>query len=225
MRENKIQTIAIIVAGGTGSRIESELPKQYVPFNNKTMLFHTLMAFLNHPDIDAVCVVIHPEHHHLYQKAIPLHPKLLPPIEGGKRRQDSVRLGLIGLEHYHPTHVLIHDAARPFVSQELISSILHALTSAPAIIPVIPVKNTIKIVQNNVVISTPERKKLFLAQTPQGFFYPNILAAHQQHIAMDTTDDAQICELSHIVVKTIPGEERNIKITTAEDFLHHEFKS
>lgn len=215
-------TIALIVAGGEGMRAGQNVPKQYARLDGVSVLEKSLMPFLDHPAIDHVCVVIGQEHEEYYNDATGEHEKLLSPVTGGLRRQDSVRLGLEALASYHPARVLVHDAARPFVSETLITRLLEKLEHHPAAIPVIPVKDTIKVVQQGVITQTPDRTFLYAAQTPQGFFYTELLSAHRQHQYENVTDDAEICEKHGIMVQIVAGDEANIKLTTEEDFTRYE---
>ena len=114
-----IETVALIVSAGRGTRISGKIPKQYLPLGGETILSKTNRLFINHPGIDAVRVVIHPDDQDLYKTAIS-GLDLLSPVYGGIERQDSVRYGLESFEELGPKNVLIHDSVRPFVSGSLI---------------------------------------------------------------------------------------------------------
>lgn len=209
-------TIALIVAGGKGSRFSASTPKQYSPWQGSPILRHTIMAFLQCPAIDHVQVVIAPEDRPLYEQAV-AGLNLLPPTIGGVTRQISVRQGLQALAAYQPGKVLIHDAARPFVSSALIERIITALDSTQAVIPALPLHDTIKQAAHGLITATLDRQTLFSAQTPQGFHYSQILELHQRFQAHAFTDDAALCEQAGLEVTLVEGERHNRKITTTKD--------
>jgi 2-C-methyl-D-erythritol 4-phosphate cytidylyltransferase/2-C-methyl-D-erythritol 2,4-cyclodiphosphate synthase len=208
--------VALIVAAGESRRAGGDIPKQYQLLGEKSLLKRTAETFLQHPGISAVQVVIHPAHQAYYDEHM-RGLSLLPAVTGGTTRQESVRQGLLSLAKNPPDYVLIHDAARPNVSAELITQTLAALGSAPAVIPALPVIDTLKHVEDDKVVGTIERKKLFRAQTPQGFHFAAILDAHKQCSDYDYTDDAAVAENAGLEVRIMPGSEHNYKITTAED--------
>ena len=128
MAKSRPINAALIVAAGRGARVNNgEGPKQYQILGDRTVLAHTLSAFLDHPDIDKIVVALHADDGDLYRAAVPEHPKLLAPVVGGATRQESVFAGLKATSEVSPEHVLIHDAARPFISSELISRICGSL--------------------------------------------------------------------------------------------------
>ena len=137
------QTVALIVAAGRGRRFGGALPKQYAPLGGRTVLAWTIEAFLTHPGVDRVRCAIHPDDRDLYDHVVATlqgpADTLLPPVFGGATRQDSVRLGLDSLADAPPARVLIHDAARPFVSAGVIDGILDALDTHPGAIPALAV--------------------------------------------------------------------------------------
>jgi len=214
------KTVALIMAAGRGLRVGGPLPKQYIPLKGRSILSQATSAFLDHPDVDAVRVVIGGEDENFYTQAVSsLHSlKLLPPVVGGRERSASVRLGLESLEDFSPENVLIHDGARPFVSRELISRVIQSLERHKGIIPGIAVADTLKRASQKMIEATIDRRDLYQAQTPQGFDYPTILAAHKklQHIP-DLTDDASLLEHLDIPVQLVDGDVKNRKITTSED--------
>lgn len=213
-------TIALIAAAGTGSRMGGDTPKQYLSVGGMPILRRSVQAFLNHPDVDAVYVVINPGYRRLYDQAVE-GLELPEPIIGGGTRQESVRRALEHLERLPnpPYKVLIHDAARPFVGARIISDVVHGLDEQHAVIPALPVRDTLKRVQFQAVTATVERADLWQAQTPQGFRFYEILEAHRIAAAQGKqfTDDAAIDENVDIVVHTVLGAESNFKITTLED--------
>ena len=180
------------------------------------MVRKTIEAFLEHPAIAGVRVVIRREHHALYKKATQ-GLTLFPCVIGGETRQESVRLGLESIAEHAPTHVLIHDVARPFVNATLISRVAEALAVHQAVIPVLPVVDTVKRIQNNMVQETINREQLFTVQTPQGFYYKTLCDAHNRLAGVGYTDDAALMEKAGIPVAIVAGDPDNRKITTIED--------
>ena len=216
-------TAAIIVAAGTGSRFGDPLPKIYHNLNGKAVLAHSLETFLDHPSISCVQVVIHPDFTDEYMKVANSYdnPKLLPPMYGGATRQDSVRLGLSALHDINPSYVLIHDGARPFISDSLIQNVIDGLKSFPGCTPALVVTDTLKRTKGTkqpVIEASVDRRDLRAIQTPQGFDYKEICTAHDKLKDNSTfTDDTSLLEALDIPVHVIAGEVTNIKITTPED--------
>ncbi len=208
--------VVLIVAAGRGYRVGGEIPKQYVRLADRSVLHQTASAFINHPDIDAVRVVIHPDDRPLYDQATQ-GLDLLDPVHGGATRQDSVRLGLESLSAHSCEYVLIHDAARPFVDNDQITCVLSALGQYSAVIPVLAVSDTLKRGENSKVLATVDRSTVWRAQTPQGFRFDDILSAHIRAIDQELTDDAAVAEMAGLEVKMVDGNENNIKITTTSD--------
>lgn len=211
-----MQTVALIVAAGSGTRFGSEVPKQYLNIGKKPILRQCVDVFLSHPDIAAVKVVIAADHGDFYESALK-GLQLLTPVIGGENRQESVLLGLESLYNGGFSHVLIHDAARPFVSHDDISRLLDALKNHDAAILATPVTDTIKQVDGTHIKATLERSKLWQAQTPQGFRLDKIIAAHRQMTGKSLTDDAAVMEATGYEVAIVPGSPSNRKITTAAD--------
>jgi len=214
-------TIALIVAAGRGQRFGSELPKQYHRLLGSRVLAHTMAAYSRHPAVDLVRTVIHPDDRPLYDEAaVDLH-KLLAPVHGGADRQASVLNGLESLADLRPDRVLIHDGARPLVSPPVIDRTLAALERYPAAIAALPVSDTLKRGSDGLSGGTVDRTGLWRAQTPQGFRFNDILAAHRA-AASGATDDAAVAEQAGLAVALVPGEEDNLKITTADDLARAE---
>ena len=209
---------ALVVAAGRGSRFGADRPKQYLPLGGQPVLRHAVSAFTRHPRIDGVQVVIRPEDRGLYETAVA--GLALPlPAPGGATRQDSVRLGLEALCTQQPRHVLIHDGARPFPDPALIDRVLDGLEHAPATIPCIALRDTIKSVEGRRVRATVDRSRLWRAQTPQGFRFDAILAAHRTLAGRDLSDDSAVAETAGLAPALVEGDENNLKITTAEDLI------
>ena len=207
----------LIVAAGSSSRMESELPKQYQLLNGKPMLTHSIETFLKHQKITSVHVVYNPDNQDLYDQATQ-HLELPAPIKGGKTRQESVNNGLLAIESINPDYVLIHDAARPLITLKVIDRVISALNNHQAVIPTLPVEDTIKrINQTGQIIHTVDRNDLMRAQTPQGFDYNLIRNSHSILKNQKVTDDSSIIELLNTPVHTVRGSHINFKITTAQD--------
>jgi 2-C-methyl-D-erythritol 4-phosphate cytidylyltransferase / 2-C-methyl-D-erythritol 2,4-cyclodiphosphate synthase len=206
---------ALIVAAGQGTRAGGE-PKQYRLLGGIPVLRRAICAF-EHPAVDGVCVVIGRQDQAAYE-SVAKALNLLPPAVGGATRQVSVRNGLEALKDRAPGSVLIHDAARPFVSADIITAVTRALETFVGAIPVLPVPDTLKRVSELNVLSNVAREGIAAAQTPQGFRYREILAAHHKAVEVELTDDAAVAEHAGLVVATVPGERQNFKLTTAEDF-------
>lgn len=209
--------VALIVAAGRGQRFGAGLPKQYLPLKGVPILRHALQAFCGHPDISAVWAAIHPDDADLFAAAAAGLPVKV--THGGAARQDSVRLGLEAMAAVSPDAVLIHDGARPMVSAGLISRVLAALDTAEAVVPAVPVIDTLKRVDGARIAETVSRENLVRVQTPQGFRFAALRAAHQKAVGETLTDDAAVMERAGHGVITVPGEEMNIKVTTTEDLL------
>ena len=206
----------LIVAAGRGQRFGSVLPKQYTLLGGQPVLRHSLKTFLSHPRIERVRAVIHPDDRDLYDTAAEgLDAE--DPVPGGSSRQESVRLGLESLEAAPPDLVLIHDGARPFISAEVVSRVLDALQQAAGAITALPVVDTLKRDRDGRVAGTVARAGLWRAQTPQGFRYDEILAAHRAAAGQELTDDAAVAELAGMPVALVEGGQENIKVTTQDD--------
>src|SRR5262245_42883336 len=221
-QETPVKTAALIVAAGQGRRAGIAVPKQYATIGGETVLARTLRAFLDHPAVDLALVAIAEADRGLYEQALVRdHPKLVTPALGGDTRQRSVLNGLRALKPYAPARVLIHDAARPFVPADIVGRVLDALERAPAAIAAMPLTDTLKRAgPQRQIEMTLDRAGLWRAQTPQGFRFADILAAHEAAAAAareDLSDDAAIAEWAGLPVELVQGSEANVKLTTAED--------
>jgi len=220
-----VSVAALIVAAGRGARASTDgsQPKQYCEIGGAPMLSRTLSVFAAHPRVQQILVVIHPDDVALYGDAsAPFAPDILPSVTGGARRQDSVRLGLEALAENAPDRVLIHDAARPFVDEALVTRVIDALEQSPGALPCLPVTDTLKREEAGRVAGTVSRDGLFRAQTPQGFHFDAILSAHRaaaQDSTLEFTDDTSVAEWFGIDVAIVDGSELNRKLTTAEDLM------
>ena len=211
-------TAAVIVAAGRGVRARSAAgPKQYAVVGGRPVVAHTIAAFLAHPSIDCVQVVIHADDTDHYVTAVAgLEPslKLLGPVHGGATRQASVLAGLEALVAVAPGLVLIHDAARPFVDAATIARVVAALGTDAAAIAASPIADTLKRGDGEkFVAATVSRDDLWRAQTPQGFRFAAILDAHRraaEDAIATLTDDAAVAEWAGIPVRLIEGAAANV---------------
>ena len=208
---------ALIPAAGIGNRFSKTQNKLLYSVKGKTVLEHTVYAFDNIFNITEIIIITQKDYfsvvENLFKNKLKSNFKI---VEGGKERQDSVRMGL---EEVTNPYVLIHDAARPFISREIILDSIKAFENHDAVLVAVPATDTIKVVKDNFVINTPDRKTLWQAQTPQGFKTDLILSLHkkakEKNICL--TDDASVCEWAKVPVFIIKGDYKNIKITTLSD--------
>jgi 2-C-methyl-D-erythritol 4-phosphate cytidylyltransferase/2-C-methyl-D-erythritol 2,4-cyclodiphosphate synthase len=216
-----MKVAAVVVAAGRGVRAGGSVPKQYRQLLGEPVIKTALSAFARHPGIAVVQPVIHPQHRDLYEDAT-RNLALLNAVSGAPSRQGSVRAGLEALEPHAPDSVLVHDAARPFVSEALITRALTATGETVAAVPVVAATDTIKTVDAlGVVRGTIDRRTVRMVQTPQAFRYAVLLDAHRRAHAAgrnDFTDDAALAEWAGIKVATFEGETGNVKLTSDEDF-------
>lgn len=219
---------AIVVAAGAGTRASADgdmTPKQYRKIAGIAVLSRTIAALLAAPEVRWVLPVIHPDHTDYYAALGLADARLLAPVAGGTQRQASVLAGLKALVPLQPDLLLIQDAARPFIDRQVIHGVIAALATQDGALPVVPVTDTIKRSEDGkTVAATEDRRSLFAAQTPQGFRFPQILAAHTRAASLprEFTDDAEVAEWAGMSVALTPGSARNIKITHPEDFARAE---
>jgi 2-C-methyl-D-erythritol 4-phosphate cytidylyltransferase/2-C-methyl-D-erythritol 2,4-cyclodiphosphate synthase len=210
---------AVVVAAGTGSRAGGEKPKQYQLIGGRPVVWWALKSFCDHPSIAHIQPVIGAGQRALFESST-TDLTIEPPVIGGETRQESCRLGLEAMAKYNVTHVLIHDAARPFVSADLISRVIAGLQNHQSAIPGIAIADTVKKAPYGTIERTVDRTGLWAVQTPQGFAFEAILAAHdkaRQIGQSSLTDDAAVAELAGLEVAIIPGSDENRKMTTAAD--------
>ncbi len=208
-------TAVVIGAAGRGERAGGAVPKQYVPLLGRPVLRWTVEAFLG--AVDFVQVVIGPDDEAAYGEAV-RGLDLLPALAGGATRQHSVMHGLEALAHRRPDRVLIHDAARPLVSRATVEAVIAALEAgADAAVPLLPVADTLRKREDGRWVGVA-RDGLMRAQTPQGFRFEAILAAHRAHKSLALTDDMALAELAGLDIAVVAGEETNLKITTSKGF-------
>ncbi|MDD3029323.1 MAG: bifunctional 2-C-methyl-D-erythritol 4-phosphate cytidylyltransferase/2-C-methyl-D-erythritol 2,4-cyclodiphosphate synthase [Alphaproteobacteria bacterium] len=210
--------VALIVAAGTGSRFGDAIPKQYCSLLGMPVLRRSVLAFLNHPHIDGVRVVINPAHRDMYDEAVG-DLGLPDPVAGGSTRQESVLFGLEALaqENPKPDFVMIHDGARPLVDTNTITDVRRALDMNKGAIAARRVVDTLKRGDDTTIVTTVDRSNLWQAYTPQAFHFSDILAAHRQAAGAQLTDDASVAEKAGIPVILIQSSADNMKITTTDD--------
>lgn len=207
----------IVVAAGRGQRFGADIPKQYTALAGQPVLRWSLRTFSRHPKIRRVLPVIHADDRASFTACASGLP-LQAPVTGGETRQASVLRGLEALSGDAPDWVLIHDGARPYADASLVDRVLEGLSRGPAAIPVLAVADTLKRLDAAARISeTVPRAGLVRAQTPQGFHFDKILAAHRSFQGQELTDDAAVFEKTGGTVLTVPGHENNVKITTQDD--------
>jgi 2-C-methyl-D-erythritol 4-phosphate cytidylyltransferase/2-C-methyl-D-erythritol 2,4-cyclodiphosphate synthase len=207
-----MKIIALILAAGRGTRAGSAIPKQWQNLGNRRIIDHSIDLFKNISRINNVMVVLHPDDLHLLNRNDVLF------TTGGHTRSESVKFGLEALKQNEmPDYVLIHDAARPTTPLTVINNVLDSLDTADAVSPGLPVTDTLWEVIDQEVMQTKSRKNIWRAQTPQGFNFKKILDAHLAN-SSTATDDVEVATSAGMKVKVIHGSEKNIKITTAEDF-------
>jgi 2-C-methyl-D-erythritol 4-phosphate cytidylyltransferase len=218
-----MKTVAIIVAGGLGKRIEGNLPKQFLKLGGKPILARTIDKFQKCELIDEIILVV-PEGHLGYcsQTIVEKYScdKIRKIVCGGKERQDSVYQGLKACSNA-TAFVAIHDGVRPFISVEKIAESIELCRDKKAVIVAVPAKDTIKRVVDCSVVTTLDRNKLWLVQTPQVFEYRLIRDAYEKAIKEDFigTDDSVLVERLGCEIAVLEGEYTNIKITTREDLI------
>jgi 2-C-methyl-D-erythritol 4-phosphate cytidylyltransferase / 2-C-methyl-D-erythritol 2,4-cyclodiphosphate synthase len=216
---------AVVVAAGRGIRAGGGLPKQYRELSGIPVMRKSLAMFVEHGAINLVQPVIHADDAELCATAA-AGMQILAPVIGGKTRQESVRSGLEALAAHRPDIVLVHDAARPFASANLISRAIETAAQAGAAIPGLAVTDTVKaLAADGTVAETLDRARLRYIQTPQAFAFAALLDAHRKASAAgrsDFTDDSALAEWAGMAVSVFDGESANIKLTTAEDFIRVE---
>lgn len=225
---NKKVNVAIILSAGLGLRFKknaNNLPKQLTKVAGKTLLEHTLEKFERNEKINEIILVVDQESKKIQEKIIKENnfKKVKKVVLGGATRQESSKNGIFACDVKKTGKILIHDATRPFVSDEIINKIIEALDIYKAVTVAVPLVDTLlKVNKNNFIIDIPKRSQFRREQTPQGFDYKIIKKAHQLAIKenfYEVTDDCGLIKkykLSDVFV--IQGEEENIKITYPLDF-------
>lgn len=211
----------VIVAAGTGSRMNMGINKQFIKLEGKEIIAYTIEKFYNNSNIEDIVVVVKEDESEFFKKEIldKYNFKNVKIAYGGKERQDSVYNGLKLLDEKCDV-VLIHDGARPFVSDKIIDKSIEEAKEHKAIVVGVPVKDTIKVIDNDKnIVDTPNRSVLWAVQTPQTFDYNILIDAYKDAFKNKFygTDDAVLVERIGYKVKMLEGSYNNIKITTQED--------
>ncbi len=219
-------SFAVIVAAGTGTRMKNSMPKQYLKLGTKPILLFSIEAFLESKYVNYVKVVISKSHIQLYNELISKinDKRLLPFSLGGENRTVSVLNGLNDLEKLtfsEKDKVLIHDAARPFISQDLITQIFCELEYSEAVFPKLPISDALWYINQKSVIKGPDRFSLFRAQTPQGFYFRQIKDLFSKNSTAHL-DDISIAHENGLKISGIAGDPINIKLTNPEDLIFAE---
>ena len=215
-----MKNYGVILASGTGSRCKNDLPKQFIKIGQKTILEHTIDAFDQSAEIDSIIVVITPDYRALAEDILAKNnfKKITKLLNGGETRKESSYIGIRSIEDAE-ANVLIHDCARPFVTQEIITNCIETLKKHDAVVAAIPSTDTILEVENNVIKKVPKREHLKLAQTPQCFKLSLIKKAHElSKESQDFTDDCGLIIKYNLAdVHIVEGSTENIKITYPDD--------
>ena len=223
-----MKNIAVLLAGGSGKRMGSILPKQFLKIGNKSIIQHTIEAFENHKSIDEICIIINAAYRNEINDLITNNnfSKIRYVLNGGKERKDSSLNAIKAYEKEQNVYLIFHDAVRPFVSERIITDVINKLKTGKSVAVAIPTTDTIFCLNQDKtsIKSVPERKLLRRAQTPQAFSYTTIKKAYD--IATNdpdfvATDDCGVV-LKYLPEETIyivDGNESNIKITFEQDFL------
>jgi len=222
--QQTLRIAAVVVAGGRGQRAGGGVAKQYRRIGGRAMIRRAIEALVA-AGVETIQPVIHPDDGDLYAEAMDGGPATLDPVPGGDTRQTSGFCGLRALIGHAPDLVLIHDAARPFADPSLINRVIAGLGEDAAVIPTLPVVDTLRRGDDaGSAGETVSRDGLWRVQTPQGFRFSDILAAHEAALSspQEMTDDAAVAALHGLGVKMVPGSEDNMKVTTAEDFARAE---
>jgi 2-C-methyl-D-erythritol 4-phosphate cytidylyltransferase len=213
---------AIIVAAGQGLRMEAAVRKQYMALNGEPVLVHTLKAFCSADVIQQICLVVPAEDMAFCKEYLidrVAHPERITLVAGGKERQDSVFSGLQAVTDRSGI-ILVHDGVRPFISVDLINACIREAERSGACLAGIPAFDTLKqLTDDQIIEKTLDRRRIWLAQTPQAFAFDILLRAHIQADAEGyrATDDAMLVERLGNPVKMVHGSRMNLKITTQED--------
>lgn len=211
--------IAIILSAGSGNRFKSDIPKQFLNLNGAPVILQSLEKFERSKFIDAVVVVTHLEHFNLVTELTKKYKKVISVVDGGLRRQDSVFNALKWInENTKCVKVWVHDSARPLFSAELLERLNAKSIKEDAVIPIIPSNDTLKKVDEGIVVATLDRASIYGVQTPQVFSFKVLYEAYSKFSdTIDATDDAFLIERLGVKICTVEGEVNNIKLTYPMD--------
>ncbi len=214
-KKQRRRVTAIIVAAGEGKRFGR--PKQFSLLRGRPVLDRCLEKFDTHQKVSEIILVLNDERQK--KRYLRRYKKIAAVVKGGERRQDSVFSGLNRVDPKKADIVLVHDGVRPLVDKNLIERIIDAACQKGAAIPAIPVEDTVKVVENRRVKKTLDRENLYRVQTPQGFLYKTLREAMDKarKESFQGTDEASLVERTGKKIHIVPGDSRNIKITTLRD--------
>ena len=214
-----MDALAIIVAAGRGERMGAGVPKAFLTLGGEPLLVHSARVFDAAPSVSAIAVVVPAERMDEARALLRSMARPVTIVPGGRRRQDSVRAGLIAAPPTFDGIVLVHDAARPLLEIALVEAVAAAALRAGAAVPVLPVTDTIKRIEDGIVRATVDRADLGAAQTPQGFAIGLLREAYDaaERDAVVLTDEAMAVERMGRPVRAVPGSATNRKITTPDD--------
>lgn len=216
--------IALILAGGTGMRLGSDIPKQYMSVKGKMIITHCLHVFGIHPQIDAIQIVAHEQWHEKICGQMPVNVtnKFRGFSKPGSNRQRSIYHGLQDIMRYAKESdvVIVHDAARPLVSADMLSACVEACKEHDGVVPVLPMKDTVYLGDGNMITSLLERERVYAGQAPEAFllgkyFEANKLLMPDQIDRINGSTEPAV--MAGLDIGMIPGDEENFKITTKAD--------
>jgi len=216
-----MKNYAIILAGGSGSRMNMEIPKQFLPLKEKPIIAWSMEAFESINDIDAIIVVVDPKYFKKIEEIAKKYKinKFLKSVSGGKTRQESSLNAIKSINFDNNDILLLHDAARPFITKEIIKNSIEFTKEYGASAVYVPAIDTITEINNNIVTNIPDRKNLFYAQTPQSFTFNIINDAHKNFDNTKlATDDVSLVLNNNKKIYKIIGNYSNLKITTEFDY-------
>jgi 2-C-methyl-D-erythritol 4-phosphate cytidylyltransferase/2-C-methyl-D-erythritol 2,4-cyclodiphosphate synthase len=217
----------LIAAAGSGRRVGGARNKVLLPLAGSPVLVRAVRVFQAHPAVERIGVIVREVDREAVELSFPAgsaRAKLLPWIVGGARRQESVYNGLAALAQAPPDWVLVHDGARPFCGAPLIDRVLAGLVAAAGAVPVLAVEDTVRRLHGG-HSEVVEREGLYRTQTPQGFHWEALWAAHRmaRERGLSATDDAQLLEASGATLAFVEGEPTNVKLTTSADLSYGEW--
>lgn len=221
-----MRNIAVILAGGVGSRMGGPLPKQFLACQGRLLIEYAVDAFDRHPLVDEVAVVVHPDYTDYMEKVVRRNGwvKVRQLLKGGAERYLSSLAAIRAYEGESDLNLLLHDAARPWVSENIISRVVEALAMHEAVGVAIPSTDTVWEVEEGEVRAIPERRRMWLAQTPQAFRLPLIAEAYRRAMQdpdFMATDDCGVVRkyMPEVEIHVVEGDKGNTKITYAEDIV------